>query len=985
MPKRLRQPATAATAVLVSALLACALVPSIPAAADEPLPVASAAAEAEVVVPDGEEVVPAPAEIRYDRAIADANRFQLVLVVRFAGDEAGEGATGLNAVPSYSDYTQWESLLDRLNGFSDSLHLAPTLYSYLKEVSEGACRLQSLTPQDDGGRVRYLTLPRTRDAYAYPVQVVEDALAAFNGAYPDFNGRSLDGDGDGYADNVLVIPEVGNEAPQVGSPLWPHKGDFTGSGSAGSGNRAISVGSYTMVDTSHLLSTGTIVHETLHAFGAKDLYRAGVQLDQMGNRPVGVWDIMAEHGGSRLMRPLAITRQDCGWIKLSESKGGSVTLHAPGSGKPQAVKFKTDASASEYFVAEFRWAASVDDGYAALDAAAEGLPSTIGGSGLIVYRVNPAMKLAGNGNKGERDYVYLFRPGETGAPRGDGAGDLRHAQLSVAGRSVLGSADLEVGLAEGAITYSNGKNSGAVVRVTAQGDDSITFDLELPDADALGLWKSAVDAQGTTPLTGAGFAGTSLVKGADGAVFQLCERLSGAEVYRFDGSAWTDLGTVGAGFGSFAAVVYRNELYVAGVRRAGSAATIGLWRWTGRAWSAVATAPAAANRPVLGVAGGRLYLFADGSGGTAQLYVLNGAKFVAVGSPIKGLYVAGAELFDIGGSPALMNGDFTGDRTVQYRLAGTAWKSFNVHSGFAQTIVGCQEGNRSLALTVAQDGTVHLVDLSAGGAAGAGDPLPVPAAFSASVTLDGDELYGAVVEQGTQTVRAYRAPASSPRAWEPLGTEVIAPSTGVDIATLGDAVLVASYGSSEDPVALRQFGSVGTGAIGPMPPLAPEPLLPTPTPESDGPASSKPTPPSSAGGSSAGKAPAASGSSSAKGTSGASSSAKGASTASSSAAVPSKPKATAFTKVKGARRAVILKWKKQAKTATGYQIRLSTSKKFTKKTTKTLWVKSAKKASLTVKKLKAKRAYYVQIRTYKTVDGKKLYSSWSKMKKVKTK
>lgn len=48
-------------------------------------------------------------------------------------------------------------------------------------------------------------------------------------------------------------------------------------------------------------------------------------------------------------------------------------------------------------------------------------------------------------------------------------------------------------------------------------------------------------------------------------------------------------------------------------------------------------------------------------------------------------------------------------------------------------------------------------------------------------------------------------------------------------------------------------------------------------------------------------------------------------------------------------------------------------------------MKSAKKASLTVKKLKAKRAYYVQIRTYKTVDGKKLYSSWSKMKKVKTK
>jgi len=38
-----------------------------------------------------------------------------------------------------------------------------------------------------------------------------------------------------------------------------------------------------------------------------------------------------------------------------------------------------------------------------------------------------------------------------------------------------------------------------------------------------------------------------------------------------------------------------------------------------------------------------------------------------------------------------------------------------------------------------------------------------------------------------------------------------------------------------------------------------------------------------------------------------------------------------------------------------------------------------------VKKLKAKKKYYVRIRTYKTVNGKKVYSSWSKVKSVKTK
>lgn len=54
-------------------------------------------------------------------------------------------------------------------------------------------------------------------------------------------------------------------------------------------------------------------------------------------------------------------------------------------------------------------------------------------------------------------------------------------------------------------------------------------------------------------------------------------------------------------------------------------------------------------------------------------------------------------------------------------------------------------------------------------------------------------------------------------------------------------------------------------------------------------------------------------------------------------------------------------------------------------------MKNAKKTSLskknyrTVKKLKAKKTYYVQVRTYKTIDGKKYYSKWSSKKKIRTK
>lgn len=70
------------------------------------------------------------------------------------------------------------------------------------------------------------------------------------------------------------------------------------------------------------------------------------------------------------------------------------------------------------------------------------------------------------------------------------------------------------------------------------------------------------------------------------------------------------------------------------------------------------------------------------------------------------------------------------------------------------------------------------------------------------------------------------------------------------------------------------------------------------------------------------------------------------------------------------------------KAASGYQIKLSTSKKFTKKTTKTVKSKSSK---TTVKKLKKGKKYYVKVRAYKTENGRTVYSAWSKTKTIKTK
>lgn len=66
----------------------------------------------------------------------------------------------------------------------------------------------------------------------------------------------------------------------------------------------------------------------------------------------------------------------------------------------------------------------------------------------------------------------------------------------------------------------------------------------------------------------------------------------------------------------------------------------------------------------------------------------------------------------------------------------------------------------------------------------------------------------------------------------------------------------------------------------------------------------------------------------------------------------------------------------------GIQISYSTSKKFTKSKTKTV---STKKTTKTLTKLSNKKKYYVKVRGYKIINGKKVYSSWSKVKSVKTK
>lgn len=81
-------------------------------------------------------------------------------------------------------------------------------------------------------------------------------------------------------------------------------------------------------------------------------------------------------------------------------------------------------------------------------------------------------------------------------------------------------------------------------------------------------------------------------------------------------------------------------------------------------------------------------------------------------------------------------------------------------------------------------------------------------------------------------------------------------------------------------------------------------------------------------------------------------------------------------------RTAVITWKKNKK-ATGYEIYMSTKKASGYK--KITTVKSWKKVTYTKKKLKKNKKYYFKVRAYKTAEGKKYYSAYSKVKAVKVK
>lgn len=96
-----------------------------------------------------------------------------------------------------------------------------------------------------------------------------------------------------------------------------------------------------------------------------------------------------------------------------------------------------------------------------------------------------------------------------------------------------------------------------------------------------------------------------------------------------------------------------------------------------------------------------------------------------------------------------------------------------------------------------------------------------------------------------------------------------------------------------------------------------------------------------------------------------------------------KPRSTGIKKLNAYKKSIKVYINKQAIKTSGYQVEWSNNSGF-KNSNKAL-IKSNGITSYTIKNLKRNTKYYLRVRTYKTVNGKRIYSSYSSCKYTKTK
>lgn len=502
----------------------------------------------------------------------NANFANVVVFVEFSDTNHNHSAAGYRCTQNSEFAFEW---FDG-DGRHGSASSARSLKRYMDRISYGNVRIANFFPQFDGTKIIPFQLLNDTKYYSeHESQMVEEII----GKLSDYKGINLDlWESDGCLDNLaIVVPYLGQNGR---GDFVAHHAVYGGASDKISGSL---VRSYTILpeETVYVAmgESGTIIHEFMHALGYPDLYRAR----NGENRPVGAWDIMAE-AGARVQYPLAYLRSNIsGWFSIptvTQSTAGyslyAATTATETTKDNQAVILRTDYSDTEFFVLEFRKKGKT---YSSTGGYSDELECNLPGSGLIIYRVNIVYD---TNVMGPPDMIYVFGPGDDFGNEGYEQGKkerLAESFLSAeCGRTFYGSSDPDATLTDGAITYSDGVNSGIVIsNVGSAENDRITFDITFADSDDHWITISKEQDDNDTSTEIASY------MDADGTMYYLQKRDNG-RVYLYSyNSGWNRLGEAPGGW-YHKLVKFNGSLYTAYLD---SNFYVRMARWNGSGWENV--------------------------------------------------------------------------------------------------------------------------------------------------------------------------------------------------------------------------------------------------------------------------------------------------------------------------------------------------------------------------------------------------------------
>lgn len=409
---------------------------------------------------------------------------------------------------------------------------------FLSNISYGQLQVTNVFPQYRDGVMMSYRLSHNAEYYVDEkmigtgTEIIRELLPRLR---EDLDGKDLDRDGDGVIDNLtLILPCDENSRDSL---FYSHKATYGGADIV----NGLRIGNYNVL-TEHALNqngSAVAIHEFLHTRGYPDLYdntrsgtsgETGSGSSEVTKSPVWLWDIMSSTFLC-VRYPLAYLRSAITkWFDIPtvmESRTGYSLYAASAADEKtkdnQAVILKTDYSDTEFFVLEYR---KRGDPYSNTDYDC-GIP----GSGLIVYRVN----LSRESNYSGAPYlIYVFRPGDSFVNGYEqGGGQMENSFLSAeSGRTVYGSGDPAATLSDGAITYSDGTNSGIVIHNVGKADgDTISFDITFPERPEDGWNTEGFAAVDDTPCL-------AMYADDDGTIYHLLKKSGSVRLYQFADGSW---------------------------------------------------------------------------------------------------------------------------------------------------------------------------------------------------------------------------------------------------------------------------------------------------------------------------------------------------------------------------------------------------------------------------------------------------------------